>query len=93
MHPVAERHARIQALLNFSRNVMKRRGESMPERDKLIDEYCMRVWALGATARRDYVKTVIAALKDEDYQLQLEKKSLQPAELPHVPKATMLKND
>ena len=93
MHPVAERHQRIQALLKFSRNAMKRTGINLIEREELIDNYCMRTWALGATARRDYVKTILAALRDEDYQLQLEKKTLEQKHLPHVPKAIMLKTD
>ena len=93
MHPVEARHQRIQALLKFTRNTMVRTGLSKAARYKLIDEYCMKQWALGATARRDYIKTAMTAIKDENAQLARARKSLPAKSLPAVPVPVMVVED
>lgn len=65
MHPVAERHQRIQALLSFSRNVMKRTGLAMHERDEMIENYCRKHWGLSTNCVRDYKKTVLVTIQEE----------------------------
>jgi len=65
VHPVAERHQRIQALLKFSRGVMTKRWIPSYQRDEMIDNYCRKHWALGQTTVRDYRKTVILAIQEE----------------------------
>jgi len=76
VHPVAERHQRIQALLKFSRSVMQRTQLTMPERDEMIENYCRLHWGLGQTAIADYKKTVIVTIQNEVEEVinrQLEK--------------------
>jgi len=65
VHPVDQRHKRIQALLKFSRNVMKRTWLPNHERDEMIDNYCRTHWALGQTSIRDYRKTVLIAIQSD----------------------------
>lgn len=72
MHPVAERHQRIQALLKFSRNVMKRTGLPMAEREEMIENYCRKHWGLSANCVRDYKKTVLVTMQEE-VEVQIEK--------------------
>lgn len=81
MHPVAERHQRIQALLKFSRNVMQRTQMPMYERDEMIENYCRQHWGLGETTIRDYKKTVIVKIQSEVEEVishQLEKLQIAP---------------
>jgi len=65
VHPVAERHLRIQALMSFTRNIMKRTWLPMHERDEMIENYCRKHWGLSQNAIRDYRKTALAIVQYE----------------------------
>lgn len=65
MHPVEQRHQRIQALTKFTRAVMQKTYQPQHQRDEMIDNYCRQHWALGDTALRDYKKTVLMAIQAE----------------------------
>ena len=65
MHPVAERHQRLQALIKYTRSVMKRTQVEMYLREEMIENYIRLHWALGDTAIRDYKKTALLIVQEE----------------------------
>jgi len=56
------RQARIKAVIKFYHGICKRRGLTQYQKDEILEKYLITAYGLGATARRDYIKSVKVTL-------------------------------
>jgi len=59
-----QRSQRLVAVIKTWRAICNRRGLTRDQKDQIFEDYLIRTYGLGATARRDYKQIVkIARLK------------------------------
>jgi len=57
-----QRSQRLLAVLKTWRSICARRGLTRDQKDKIFEDYLIRTYGLGATARRDY-KLIVKTAK------------------------------